>query len=159
MDTNPDHRAELKPGCPICEAIGRIRADQFPDLIAELPETYVVLSEPQGCPGWCVLYLKSHASHFEELVGSKQAAIFADVVSVASAIRRALRPARINYACLCNQVAHVHWHVIPRHESDPDLKSSIWTWPEERIKGAMDAAGRAAMVKRLREAIDSGGEE
>ena len=65
------------------------------------------------------------------------------------------RPPRINYECLGNLTHHIHWHVIPRHATDPAPRHTVWVWPPERQKGAMPPARRAQLVERLRAALTS----
>jgi len=146
--------------CPLCDVVNRCRDGSHPGLIATLPECHVVLGDNQGCAGWCVLVLREHAEHLDELAGERQQAIFGEVSRVAGAIRRVFPasgagggPPRINYECLGNQVHHIHWHVIPRHADDPDARNAVWGWPAERLRGAIDDAARAALIARLRAEI------
>lgn len=141
-------------GCPLCLRTSHI-AD--PSLIASLSETYALLADNQGCRGWCVLILKSHAEQLADLDPDRQLRIFRDVAAVASAIRAASPdsgkgggPPRINYECLGNVVPHIHWHLIPRHADDPDPTKPVWSWPEAQLKGTMTDAERAAMIEKLR---------
>jgi diadenosine tetraphosphate (Ap4A) HIT family hydrolase len=57
---------------------------------------------------------------------------------------------RINYECLGNQVAHVHWHVIPRHASDPDPRNAVWGWSPPALRGAMSDTDRLELALALR---------
>jgi diadenosine tetraphosphate (Ap4A) HIT family hydrolase len=143
-------------GCPLCET-GARRGSGF---ISELEESVVVLGENQGCPGWCVLVLKDHVEHMAELSIPRQQRVFAEVARVAAAVRAEFAtsgkgggPVRINYECLGNQVAHVHWHIIPRHADDPEPTKAVWGWSEERLKGTMTEAERDELVVRLRERL------
>ena len=38
-------------------------------------------------------------------------------------------PDKINLASLGNQVAHIHWHVIPRYTHDRHFPDAIWAQP------------------------------
>lgn len=131
--------------CPLCAQVELARAGKHSRLIAELDETFAIASERQGCRGWSVLVLKEHAEHLAELSIDRQRRIFADVARVAGAIRSVFSttgagggPPRINYECLGNQAAHVHWHVIPRHAADPDPRNAIWGWSAEALAGTMN---------------------
>lgn len=141
--------------CPLCQAVERIRARQHTLLIAELPETYAVLGENQGCRGWCVLILKEHKEHLTDMGISRQARIFQDVARLAGAVRLVTAPVRINYECLGNVVPHVHWHVIPRHTDDPDPTKPVWGWPAEKLKGKLTDDDRSVLVSQLRQALTS----
>ena len=143
--------------CPICDTVAKIRRGGHAALIAELSESYAVLGENQGCPGWCVLLLKEHAEHLAGLGAARQRSLWDDVARVAGAVRgvfattgKAGGPPRINYECLGNMVPHIHWHLIPRHADDPEPAKPVWGWPEERLRGAMSPHARTALIERLR---------
>lgn len=144
----------LKPigGCPLCD---RLRSEDRL-VVADLSLARVVLGDNQGCAGWCVLLLKSHIEHLDVLPVELQAALFGEVAAVARAIRSVFAKSgagggspRINYECLGNQAAHIHWHVIPRHADDPDPRNAVWGWPVERLKGSMTGAEREELAKRI----------
>jgi diadenosine tetraphosphate (Ap4A) HIT family hydrolase len=146
--------------CEICARAERIRRGQDPLLIAELGETYTVLGDNQGCPGWCVLLLKEHREHLAELPQERQERIFGEAARVAAAIRAVFPasgkgggPPRINYECLGNVVPHIHWHIIPRHGGDPEPMKPVWGWPAEQLRGSLSDVQRAALAHRLGEAI------
>ena len=146
--------------CPICETLERLRAGTHDAPIAELTRCFVVLGEHQGCEGWCVLLLKEHVEHLDELSPDAQREVFGEVALVARAIRTVFQasgvdgtPPRINYECLGNVVPHVHWHVIPRHADDPTPGATVWGWTPARLRGTLDASARAALTERLRAAM------
>lgn len=136
--------------CPLCAALkepGTLTA------LATFAETAVFLNDKQGCAGWCVLVLREHVEHMDELDLERQQRVFAEVAKVAHALRQHFGPVRINYECLGNQAHHIHWHVIPRHQNDPDPKNAIWGWPPERLAGTMVPAARAELATALREML------
>lgn len=100
-----------------------------------------------------MLLLKEHVEHLAELPLARQARVFEDVAWVAAAQRKVFGPVRINYECLGNQVAHVHWHVIPRHTDDPDPRNPVWGWKAEVLSKQLPEAELAAILAGLREAI------
>ena len=145
--------------CPMCI---RLRHADVP-LLAELQETVAFLGENQGCPGWCVLVLKEHAEHLADLPVDRQRRVFGEVARVAAAIRAVFPasgpgggPPRINYECLGNVVAHVHWHVIPRHADDPTPRAPVWGWDGALLRGSTSAGDRSALAGRLRDALSQG---
>jgi diadenosine tetraphosphate (Ap4A) HIT family hydrolase len=142
--------------CPLCLVKDRCERNEHPLLVAALPHTYVVLGDNQGCPGWCVLVLRQHVEHLDELSLDEQREVFGEAALVARAVRRALPgagagggPVRINYECLGNQVGHIHWHIIPRHASDPAPREAVWGWPAERLRGGMSESERASLAGRI----------
>jgi diadenosine tetraphosphate (Ap4A) HIT family hydrolase len=143
--------------CPLCERAARCERSEEPLLLATLGETFAVLSDNQGCPGWIVLVLKDHAEHVAALPPARQAALWSDVCVAAGAIRAHFGPVRINYECLGNQVHHVHWHVIPRHANDPDPRNAVWGWSPGTLRGAMSDAERLELARALRGRFGSSG--
>jgi diadenosine tetraphosphate (Ap4A) HIT family hydrolase/ribosomal protein L37E len=156
----------------LCAWIAAFQAGREPalltggGLIAELDETYAVLSDNQGAEGWCILVLKDHEEHLGELPLGRQTRIFADCARVARAIRTVFAatgprrtPPRINYECLGNLTNHIHWHVIPRHATDPMPRHTVWAWPPERLKGSLPPDRRVALIAKLREALLTGSAE
>lgn len=146
--------------CEICDRIREIRAGTHPLLLGELSETYAVLGDNQGCPGWCVLLLKEHVEHLGLLSIERQQRVFGDVSRVAAVVRREFAtsgagggPPRINYECLGNVVAHVHWHVVPRHGDDPTPRAPVWGWSLDTLRGTMTTEKRVELAGRLRQAI------
>lgn len=136
--------------CPLCERAARCASGAEPHLLATLSETFAILGDNQGCPGWIVLVLKDHAEHVADLSAQRQASLWSDVSRAAAAIRAHFGPVRINYECLGNQVAHVHWHVIPRHASDPDPRNAVWGWSPPALRGAMSDTDRLELALALR---------
>ena len=134
--------------------------------IADLKMCAVVLGDNQGCPGWCTLILRTHVEHLDELGVSEQAAVFAEVASVARAVRAFFPnsgehggPVRINYECLGNVAAHVHWHVIPRHAGDLSPRATVWGWTAEQLRGSMTPAQCHELVVGLRGLLNSASDE
>lgn len=157
--------------CPLCDlvrsaipsaaapshvAAGAHRDGDAAHVICELDHSLVILSENQGCPGWCVLVLKDHAEHLAELPLVRQECLFREAARVAQAIRDEFSsassspPPRINYECLGNLVPHVHWHVIPRHADDPDPARPVWGREPSDLRGSMTSESRRALASRLR---------
>ena len=142
------------PDCPACRRIADIRAGTNPSFIAELSESFAVLHDHQPCEGWCVLLLKDHAEHLHLLPQDRRARLAQDVGRVAEAIARALNPNRINYECLGNQLAHIHWHIIPRYAppKDPDPTTTVWVRPPHELQCGVDPAKREKLISSLRAA-------
>ena len=142
--------------CPACERIAKLNAGSPGPLhVATLTETAVYLHEHQRYEGWCVLFLKDHAEHLADLPLERQSRIFKEVARVANAVRTAMKPRRINYECLGNQLHHVHWHVIPRYAVpiDPDPNETVWVRPAAERNAGVTPQRAADLIARLREAL------
>jgi diadenosine tetraphosphate (Ap4A) HIT family hydrolase len=147
--------------CVMCEAVAG-RAAHLARL-ADLGECVAFLNDQQGCRGWCVLVLRTHEEHLGGLSAERQRRVFGEVSLVAGAIREVFAtsgrgggPPRINYECLGNVTAHVHWHVIPRHADDPAPGAPVWGWEASRLRGAMSPEARATLAAELSRRIVRG---
>jgi diadenosine tetraphosphate (Ap4A) HIT family hydrolase len=140
--------------CHACQRIAQIRAGTNPFFIAELGESFAVLHDHQPYEGWCVLLLKDHAEHLHGLPIERQSRLAADVGRVGAAMVRAFAPNRINYECLGNQLAHIHWHLIPRYgpPRDPDPRMTVWVRPAAELQCGVDPKTRDEMILRLQTA-------
>ena len=76
------------------------------------------------------------------------------------AIAAAFRPRKLNYELLGNQVPHLHWHLIPRYESDPNHLRAAWvdvaraeTDPALRQRLMTGPLSRAETAERLRQQL------
>src|SRR5215213_6108326 len=142
--------------CFACNRIEQIRAKTNPHFIAELSESYVVLADEQAYEGWCILLLKDHHEQLAGLSLTRQSTLWDDVAKVAGAITRELKPVRINYENLGNQLHHIHWHVIPRYADDPQPTQPVWTRGREALQVFLKPHDEAALVERLRRALQTG---
>lgn len=145
----------LRTDCAGCDRVRSALAGTHPFFVAELSESLLFVHDDQRYTGHCMLFLKSHADHLHELTVATQARLAEDVARAARAIVAIHHPKRLNYECLGNGLPHIHWHVIPRYEWDPEPKSVIWVRPpEERFTGAEPVA-LAALVAKMRETLSA----
>jgi diadenosine tetraphosphate (Ap4A) HIT family hydrolase len=140
--------------CSLCDTLSRAASN--PSYIASLSEGLLFLSENQGCPGWCILILKDHHEHLELLPPQRRERFLADVTTVGAALRVAFNPLRLNYACFGNQAPHLHWHIMPRRESDPFPLDPVWSWPPAAQRGQAAPTDRLTMIDTIRQALVSG---
>jgi diadenosine tetraphosphate (Ap4A) HIT family hydrolase len=148
-----------KPQCGICGLIERIRAGKVPDLVAELDHSYVILGDAQFYRGYCILFAKHHAHELFQLPRDEALALSEELRSVAEAIYTVVKPLKLNYECLGNLEAHVHWHVFPRYQSEEEKlrRAPVWERPasarvqplEEHDRRALMASLRAGIVKLI----------
>jgi len=148
-----------KSQCGICAGLETIRAGKAPNLIAELDNSYVVLGDAQFYRGYCILLAKSHARELFELPRDEALALFDELRSVAEAINTVVQPLKLNYECLGNLEAHVHWHVFPRYATEDEKlrRAPIWDRPvaertrplEEHDQRALMASLRAEIVRLI----------
>lgn len=143
----------MKDECGICATIARISQGKSPDLIVELPRSYVILGDAQFYRGYCVLLAKRHAREPFLMPRDEALELFNEVCAVAEAVAEVTRPLKMNYECLGNVEPHVHWHVFPRYETDDLALEPVWTRSEKERKRALDDHDRSAIMAALRAQI------
>ncbi|HQT26587.1 MAG TPA: HIT family protein [Burkholderiales bacterium] len=105
--------------CELCERTGG-------DLLWQNGLCRVVLVEDEDYPGFCRVILNRHVAEMTDLDDADRIALMRVVFGVEKAVRDALFPDKINLASLGNVVPHLHWHVIPRFESDRHFPNPVW---------------------------------
>ena len=124
--------------CPLCTADGGrvlVRARRW----------RIVLADDDAHPAFTRVVWNAHVREMSDLDESAQRELFGVVVRVESVQRAVLSPDKINLASLGNQVAHLHWHVIPRWRDDRHFPNAVWG--AERDDGAEQARLRSAAVR------------
>jgi diadenosine tetraphosphate (Ap4A) HIT family hydrolase len=115
--------------------------------VADLGTSVLYLNDDQFFPGWVVLVLKRHVTELFELEPDERARMMDEVSRVAAVLHELFAPRKINYACLGNQIAHIHWHVVPRASDDPAPLEAVWSVPHAPLRLAPDAL--AARIAKL----------
>ncbi len=108
----------------------------------------VVLAGDPHYPGLCRVILNRHVREMTDLAAAERARLMRVVFATEAALRALLAPDKVNLASLGNQVAHVHWHVIPRFRGDRHFPAPIWA-PPARESGRAPALDAAALRRRL----------
>ncbi len=147
--TAPD-AARPEPGCPLCAAAPA-------GLLWESPQIRVIAVDDAGLPGYVRVIWRAHVSEMTDLSASERRQLMDIVWRVESSQRRILQPDKINLTSLGNQVAHLHWHLIPRWRGDPTFPGAIWTTPvrdPERLAAwARHCTDLAPRVTALHQAV------
>jgi diadenosine tetraphosphate (Ap4A) HIT family hydrolase len=94
--------------------------------IRDLPASVVILGGDQFYRGYSVVIARSHATELYHLPDAERRQYLDDMIRVARAIDQAFHPSKMNYECLGNTVAHLHWHLCPRYADDPNPRRPIW---------------------------------
>jgi diadenosine tetraphosphate (Ap4A) HIT family hydrolase len=132
------------PACPACT--GQWPAPE--QRIADCGSTVAYLHDDQFFEGWTFLVLKRHATELWQLTPAERAALIEEVARVARAVGTAFDAVKLNYELLGNQIAHIHWHLIPRRADDPAPTAPAWTVAHEpRGLTAADTAARIALIR------------
>ncbi len=120
--------------------------------IAPTYSAHVGLYDDRRYPGRCLVVLPYHVDHFEDLEVQDSCHFMSDVTKVGRAIKKVTGATRINYALLGNAVSHVHCHVIPRFDDDPNPNSSPWSRNDK--SKAMSKEKSELLIQQLREALN-----
>jgi diadenosine tetraphosphate (Ap4A) HIT family hydrolase len=132
--------------------IDRIKANSFRDFVAELKSCYVILGDQQFYRGYCVLLAKLHATELYLMPADGARLLSDEMRLVAEAIAAVVKPWKMNYECLGNSEPHVHWHLLPRNENEPDemRRVPVWLRPESERKVTLDENDRRALIASIR---------
>ncbi len=107
----------------------------------------VVSAGDADYPGFCRVVWHSHVREMTDLSCADRTHLLSVVFAVESALREVLAPPKINLASLGNQVAHLHWHVIPRFADDAHFPDAVWA--TRRRPGVPHPLDPAALRVRL----------
>ncbi len=130
--------------CPAC-------SKQWPadsQRIIDCGTSVAYLHDDQFFPGWTFLVLKRHATELWQLDQAERAQLIEEVTRVARAVATAFGAVKMNYELLGNQIAHIHWHLIPRPADDPAPRQPVWMVDHEPRRLAPAAfAARIALIR------------
>lgn len=96
------------------------------DVIWGFPNSVVLLGPWQYYQGYCLVVLRQHASELFQLSRQVRQAYLEEITLSAQALADCFAPRKLNYELLGNQVPHLHCHLFPRYENDPDHLKPVW---------------------------------
>jgi diadenosine tetraphosphate (Ap4A) HIT family hydrolase len=144
MNDSNDH-------CPMCRRVARLLQDeQNPFLIHEFPHSVFVVGDHQFFRGYSLLLLKNHERELHELDPGVQSALFAELMIAGRALAATVNPWKMNYSCYGNVVPHIHWHLFPRYDSDPDREQVPWLRAGEFERHLTDAEAAKNLAAQIR---------
>jgi diadenosine tetraphosphate (Ap4A) HIT family hydrolase len=138
-----------KNDCLICERIKLIGEGKNSYFVCELKTGYVVIGDHQFFRGYSLFLCKEHKQELNELEPNFRKEFLWEMSEVAAAIYRAFRPKKINYELLGNTDSHLHWHLFPRYENDPEPKKTVWS-VDKNIRCAESARPSLEELKNLK---------
>jgi diadenosine tetraphosphate (Ap4A) HIT family hydrolase len=131
--------------CPACDGSWPSRHGQ----IADLGGAVLYLNDDQFFRGWTFLVWKRHATELFQLTADERRDLMESLSRVAKALADEYAATKVNYELLGNQVAHIHWHVVPRCADDPAPRGPVWTVGHEPVRlGEAERAERVAALRR-----------
>lgn len=130
--------------CELC-------ADPGGDLLWEDASCRVVRVADEAAaafPGFCRVIWRRHVAEMSSLAANDARHLMNIVLATERAVRRIVRPDKVNLASLGNVVPHLHWHVIPRWKDDSHFPSPIWA-AAQRIGVARPVPANADLQSAL----------
>ena len=124
--------------CIICDRIQMIKFGTNPYFVKELDTGYVVIGDNQHFKGYTLFLLKDHVTELFDLKDDIRAKFLAEMTVVAEAVAKAFGAEKMNYECLGNGDAHLHWHLFPRVNGDlggygNNGRGPVWWYPREKM--------------------------
>jgi len=143
---------EQVPGCPLCEGEGGdvLYQDALLRVVA------VTDAEFADYAGHLRVILNRHVREMTELPTEEAERVLGVVLACEKLLREVMLPDKINLASLGNQVAHIHWHIVPRYCDDPHFPGPIWAERRRDVSGGTLGERRrraAAIGESLRLAL------
>jgi len=151
--------------CTLCEKVTRLGELPPDEVVWQARSAVAFLGPWQFYHGYCVLIARSHATELHHLPDHDRRDYLDDLATLARAVEAAFRPRKLNYELLGNQVPHLHWHLFPRYESDPNRLQAVWldiaraeTNPAARERLTAGPVNRTETIDRIRRYLPGGGE-
>ncbi len=124
--------------CMICDRIEMIKNGTNPYFVKELETGYVVLGDNQHFKGYTLFLCKQHETELFYLDKEFSARFMQEMIMVANAVKNAFLPEKMNYECLGQGDAHLHWHLYPRVMGDIDNygnngRGPVWWYPMDKM--------------------------
>lgn len=124
--------------CLVCDRIKQIEEKTNPFFVKELETGYVVLGDHQHFKGYTLFLHKEHKTELFQLEPENRIKFLEEMTTVAEAVSKAFCAEKMNYECLGNGDAHLHWHLFPRRAGDIDQygsngKGPVWCYPMEKM--------------------------
>jgi diadenosine tetraphosphate (Ap4A) HIT family hydrolase len=144
--------------CTFCAKLQHLNNLPADELVASFEHSYALLGQFQYYTGYCILVSRRHAGDLHELPDDVRRGYLDDMHRLSRAIAATFGPRKLNCELLGNQVAHPHWHIIPRYESDPEHLKPAWLAmdrternPAERARllGPSDRLAIAAKIRSV----------
>lgn len=135
--------------CDICKTIEKSLNGKNPYFVRELKTGIVVLGWNQHFYGYTLFICKEHATELYDLEADFLTEYLREMVITAQAVAKAFGADKMNYECLGNGDAHLHFHLFPRKKGDlgeygNDGKGPVWwlpkniMWSDENIPNSRE---------------------
>ena len=101
----------------ICDICG-LMEEKGNTFIADLEISKFFLNKKQNFHGRSMIIFNRHVEELEDLTEEEMRMFVLDVKKAALAIKKSLKPDKLNYSILGNKENHLHCHIYPRYKND-----------------------------------------
>jgi diadenosine tetraphosphate (Ap4A) HIT family hydrolase/8-oxo-dGTP pyrophosphatase MutT (NUDIX family) len=123
----------LKKGCSLCERL--IKTADGSESILSLTHCSIFRGPfTQKWPGSVMAVFKRHILEQSDVRPSDAGGLFAELLDVEKAVRKTVKPARMNFVKFGNVTEHLHWHFIPRYLHENFQDKSPWELLNHDVK-------------------------
>jgi diadenosine tetraphosphate (Ap4A) HIT family hydrolase len=136
--------------CSICQRISLWQSGQNHHVIHEFEHSLFIVGDHQFHRGYALLLLKDHVRELHELEPSIQVALFQELMKAGRALVDTFNPWKMNYSCYGNLDPHIHWHLFPRYDSEPDHLNQPWLHASEFKDHLIDAAAASKLAEQIK---------
>lgn len=112
--------------CAICLDNASSDAGTDPRFVARTRTGYVRFHNNQYYPGLTLFASQRCVPEPFEIEEPERTEHLREMMLVGQAVARAFGARKMNYECLGNASAHVHWWLIPRPHDDPRPRGPVW---------------------------------
>jgi diadenosine tetraphosphate (Ap4A) HIT family hydrolase len=151
------HPIELKESmiCALCDRVKLTQQNQYPYVIHEFKNSYLMLGEHQFYKGYFILVMKDHYREMTDLPKSVAHELLDEMLLTSFFIEKTFKPTKMNTCSLGNVVDHIHWHFFPRYKEDPDFKNPPWLQMAQFDSARLSPGEAEQIVKKMREEFKS----
>lgn len=113
-----------KMNCPFCKLLKSEAKDET--FVCQMQSGSLYVHRDQSFRGRCLFILNTHIEDLTQMDIDQLSKFGEEMFIIAKSVKRIFHPALINVALLGNGIQHLHWHIIPRYEDDPNWGSPPW---------------------------------
>lgn len=136
--------------CTLCQRVSLTQSNQYPFLIHEFANSYLMLGEHQFYEGYCVLVAKNHYREITDIPFAESHELYDEMLITSKFISNTFDPEKMNLCSLGNVVDHVHWHFFPRYANDPDFKNPPWLQMDKFDSARLDPEESKELVDKMK---------
>lgn len=140
-----------EPECGLCNLLNEV--EEKPTFVHSFKHTVLVVNWDQSYLGRSMLILKRHIPDFFRLASSELLATLSEIRQSEAAIRDAFGSDLMNYLFMGNRAGHVHLHLVPRYESDPNFGSSPFLETSRTLAPSLSDSRYRQLAEKIRERI------